>query len=120
MGSIWKIPNSKWKSGFASNRPNEQLHPAIVEKLKNDKVSATIIPGTSKNYNIGSCVYKVDLNSNGRMSYFLIDLSMPMMIEELIKLDRGWDQIEDLNEKQLKEFALQVKLCKGYEIKINT
>ena len=112
VGSIWKIPNYIWNTGFATNKSKDDIHPAIVEKLFKDNLHARIVPGTSKDYNKGKCVYEVDFSNQGKISYFLIRLSMPILIDDFNNLKRGWDRIEDLNEEQLSEFKRQVKICR--------
>ncbi len=113
FGSIWKAPNCIWTTGFAKNVAQSECHPAVVEYMKSDNVSVQLVPGTSVDYNKGSCVFKVDLASNGKLSYFLIKLSMPYSMSSLLKLKRGWDGIQDLSEDQKKDFLWQIKICKG-------
>jgi len=113
IGSIWKAPNNIWTNKFAKNKNPKDVHPSIVEKVKKDGVSVQLAPGTSKEYQKGSCVFKVDLKGNGEYSFFLLKLSMPYLIDDLLKLNRGWNNIEILNEEQLKAFIWQIKICKG-------
>lgn len=113
IGSIWKAPNRIWKTGFASNKTFDGLHPALVEKVNTDKIQVRLVPGTSKDYKKGSCVYIVDLNNCGRKSFFLLKLSMPFLIEDLLDLEKGWDNKYELDEKQLNSFNWQIKICKG-------
>ncbi len=113
VGSIWKAPNRIWNNSFAKNKPAESFHPSIVEKIKNDGISVQLAPGTTKEYQQGSCVFKVDLKGDGIFSFFLLKLSMPYIIEDLLKLERGWNGVESLNENQLKDFKWQIKMCKG-------
>ena len=116
LGSLWAVPNKIWDNGFASNKTDDQMHPAILEKISICKSITYLIPGTSKSYNQGSCVFKLKLNSlqiNAKESYFLIKLSMPFTKEKLLELSQGWDGIEVLNEKQMNDFKLQLKFCKG-------
>ena len=113
VGSIWKAPNSIWKNSFAMNKSPKEIHPSIIEKLKQDGVSVQLTPGTTKEYQKGCCVFKVDLRENGKCSYFLLKLSMPYIIDDLLDLERGWDGIDILNEKQLIDFHWQTKMCKG-------
>jgi hypothetical protein len=44
-------------------------------------------------------------------SYFLISLSMPYLIEDLVQLKRGWYDIDGLNESQKTEFFYQMHEC---------
>lgn len=113
VGSIWNAPNLIWTNGFSKNKKGEGFHPSIVEKIKSDNVSVQIAPGTTKKYLKGSCVYKTDLMGDGKYSYFLLKLSMPYTIDDLLDLNRGWHGINSLSELQLKDFTWQIKICKG-------
>lgn len=115
VGSIWRAPNRIWTSGFAHNQQNnpEGKHPALVEKVKKDKTNVILIPGSSKSYNRGRCVFKTKLVKRTQ-SYFLINLSMTFDIESLCELNRGWNNVDELNEKQLKDFNLQLKICREF------
>ncbi|WP_298286829.1 hypothetical protein [uncultured Lutibacter sp.] len=113
VGSIWKAPNNIWTSNFAKNKNPKDFHPSIVSKVKQDNVSVQLAPGTTKEYQKGSCVFKIDLKVNGKTSYFLLKLSMPFIIDDLLSLDRGWSGIDSLSEKQLQDFEWQNKMCKG-------
>ncbi|MEA3495959.1 MAG: hypothetical protein U9R42_07985 [Bacteroidota bacterium] len=113
IGSIWKAPNNIWTGNFAKNKNPEDFHPSIVEKVKQDGVSVQLAPGTTKEYQKGSCVFKIDLKEDGEYSFFLLKLSMPYIIDDLLNLDRGWNGIDSLNEKQLQDFEWQIKICKG-------
>jgi hypothetical protein len=113
FGSIWKAPNCIWTSGFAHNGAEKGLHPSIVEKVLKDEITVRLVPGTSKNYRTGRCVYVVKMGDDERISHFLIDLSMPYHIDELKKLDRGWNGVDDLNEEQKSRFNLQIMACRG-------
>lgn len=113
IGSIWKAPNNIWTCGFAKNKKPEDFHPSIVEKVKQDGVFVQLAPGTTKEYQKGSSVFKIDLNGNGEYSFFLLKLSMPYIIDDLLNLDRGWNGIDSLNESQLQDFEWQIKICKG-------
>lgn len=113
IGSIWKAPNIIWKNSFAINKSQNGFHPSIVEKIRKDNISVQLVPGTTKEYNKGSCVFKVDLAGDKTFSFFLLKLSMPYIIEDLVKLDRGWNGIDVLNDEQTKDFKWQIKICKG-------
>ena len=113
IGSIWKAPNKIWTGSFAKNKKPEDFHPSIVEKVKQDGVSVQLAPGTTKEYQKGSCVFKIDLNGDGKYSFFLLKLSMPYISDDLLNLDRGWSGIDSLNESQLHNFEWQIKICKG-------
>jgi hypothetical protein len=113
VGSIWKAPNFIWQTGFARNIDGDSFHPAIVERIKADNFSVQLAPGTSVNYNKGSCVYKIDLANDGIITSFLLKLSMPYTINSLLDLERGWNGVDQLDEIRLKEFEWQIKICKG-------
>ena len=111
VGSIWKAPNFIWTTNFARNKDQYGLHPSIVERVRIDRI-ASLAPGTSRK-RIGSCVFKTDLGENGKISYFLLDLSMPITLDQLLEFEKGWNNVEELNEKQLQNFLQQIKFCKG-------
>ena len=116
MGSFWAVPNKIWDNGFASNKDEEAFHPALVERVSPCKTIAQIIPGTSKDYKQGSCVFKIKINQKDPASitsYFLIKLSMPFTKETLLTLNQGWNGVDNLNEMQLEDFKMQLKFCKG-------
>jgi hypothetical protein len=113
MGSIWAAPNSIWSNGFARNKSGEGYHPAIVERVKKDTITAVITPGTSKAYKIGSCVFKIRLSPLSKRSHFLLKLSMPYLVEELEMLQNNWNGVGKLSEKQIKDFQRQITWCKG-------
>lgn len=113
IGSIWKAPNNIWTNSFAKNKIGQGYHPSIVEKQKQDGVSVQLVPGTTKDYQKGSCVFQVDLLNDKNYSFFLLKLSMPYLIDDVMCLARGWNGIEELNEQQLKDFIWQIKICKG-------
>jgi hypothetical protein len=112
-GSIWRAPNQIWSTDFAKNKDGDGLHPSVVEKLRDDGVSAQLAPGSSKDYNIGSCTFKAKIGSAEKTTYFLLKLSMPYIIEDLLSLDRGWSGVDSLTKAQLKDFEWQIKMCKG-------
>ncbi|MBS1631376.1 MAG: hypothetical protein JST10_02270 [Bacteroidetes bacterium] len=114
--SLWAVPNKIWNNGFASNKAGEDLHPALVEKVTPCKTITHIIPGTSKDYKQGSCVFKIKINQKNPASvtsYFLIKLSMPFTKDALVSLRHGWDGVDILNEKQIEDFKMQLKFCRG-------
>lgn len=113
FGSIWKAPNRIWTSGFARGANGEHIHPSIVEKIYKDNVTVTLVPGTSKDYQRGSCVWKADLSVNSRKTYFLLKLSMPYHIDDLKDNERGWDGIDELDNEQKSDFNRQIKFCRG-------
>jgi hypothetical protein len=119
VGSIWAAPNGIWNNSFASNKSETDYHPSLVGKLSTCKTICQIVPGTSKDYRKGSCVFKVRLNSvdpSYPISYFLIDLWMTFSKSDLMALKQGWNGIEQLADKQLKDFKQQIKFCKGIDV----
>lgn len=119
VGSLWSAPNCIWNNSFASNKPKDDFHPALVGRVLSSSSITKIVPGTTKNYRKGSCVYRVTLKSdvNGfPESYFLIDLWMSYSIEDIIKLKRGWNGVSELNDEQLKAFKLQIKICNSIDV----
>jgi hypothetical protein len=114
-GSIWRAPNKIWSSGFAQNESAnpESIHPLVVEKLLPDDVTTIVIPGTSKDYQRGSCVYKVELGGSGIITHFLILLSMPYPANDLMDLERGWHGDDEFAETQQSHFVRQLKFCRG-------
>lgn len=119
VGSIWRAPNNIWDNSFANNKQGTDYHPSIIGKVSDCKMIFNIVPGTSKDYKRGSCVYKVVLNSsdpNCPISYFLIGLWMTYSKSDLAKLKRGWNGIDNLDEQQLRDFKMQIKFCKGINV----
>jgi hypothetical protein len=119
IGSVWVAPNAIWSNSFAPNKSLNDFHPSIVGKLSNCKTNCNIIPGTSKDYSKGTCVFKVKLNTidaNSPISHFLIDLWMSFSKSDLQNLKQGWNGVDNLDENQLKDFKLQIKFCKGIDV----
>lgn len=119
IGSIWAAPNGIWKNSFALNKSENDFHPSLVGKVNEIQGSCKIVPGTSKNYRKGSCVFKVKIDEQDSeciLSYFLIDLWMTFNTKELIKLNHGWNGIEHLSEHAIKEFKMQIKFCHGIDV----
>lgn len=113
VGSIWQAPNRIWNNGFARNKSKIGIHPAVVEKIRQDSFSVQLAPGTRKDYNIGSCVFTTSLKNCEKKTYFLLKLSMPISINELLKLERGWKTQYYLSNSETKELIWQIKMCKG-------
>ena len=113
VGSIWQAPNGIWETGFAQNKNKGNFHPAIIEKIRPDNVTLQLAPGTSKSYNLGSCVFKAKLKKSKKTSYFLLKLSIPYFIDDVLKLKRGWDKTSKLDQTQIEELKMQIKFCKG-------
>lgn len=116
IGSLWAVPNKVWNNGFATKKAGEDLHPALVERVTPCKTITHIIPGTSKDYKQGSCVFKIKIiekDPASITSYFLIKLSMPFTKDTLVSLRQGWNGVDVLNEKQIADFKMQLKFCRG-------
>lgn len=119
VGSIWGVFNGFWSNSFAANKPTHELHPGLVGKVNPNDAFCKLVPGTTKDYRKGSCVYKVCLNTMDPAcptSYFLIDLWMTVNNSDLYKLKRGWDGINDLDKQQLSDFIQQIKFCRGQNV----
>ncbi|MDR0605819.1 MAG: hypothetical protein LBG80_16115 [Bacteroidales bacterium] len=113
MGSIWAVYNGIWNNLFAANKNSYDYHPAVVGKINEDKISCKIIPGTTKDYQKGTGVFKVRLNTYNpdyKITHFLLNLWMTISNKELLKMKRGWNGIETLSETQIKELKLQIKI----------
>lgn len=113
LGTIWAAPNLIWSNGFARNKPGAGYHPAIVERVKKDNIIVTLAPGTSQTDNRGSCVFKTKLTPLSQTSHFLLKLSMPYLIEDLVLLQNNWNGIQKLSENEIKAFKTQITWCKG-------
>ncbi len=111
FGSLWAAPNDIWANGFARNKAGSGFHPALVEKLKKDKITAYIIPGTSQSYNKGPCVFKTRLSPLSKQSHFLLKLSMPYSVEDLEAMQNNWNGVQKLSDKQIKDFEMQIDWC---------
>lgn len=119
IGSIWAAPNKIWTNSFASGKEDSDLHPSLVGKISSCKSNCHLVPGTSKDYRKGSCVYKVKLNTSNStcpLSYFLIDLWMSYSNSDMLKLKNGWCGRKELNNDQLKDFKMQIKFCNGIDV----
>lgn len=115
-GTIWQAPNRIWTTNFAKNKNVEGLHPAMVERMNNDSITAYLTPGTSKEYKQGSCVFRLRLRSHMRQSHFLLKYTMPYLKSDLASLNQGWDGVTILDEEQKKALRWQIKICKGIEV----
>lgn len=119
IGSLWAVPNGIWTNSFAANKSESDFHPAVVGRISECKTNCNIVPGTTKDYRKGSCVYKSKVNSldnNCPLTFFLIDLWMTISKSELLKLKVGWNGIVRFNDDQLRDFKLQIKFCKGINV----
>ncbi len=119
VGSLWTAPNGIGNNSFAANKDKDDCHPTVVGKVNIDNISCRIIPGTTKEYQKGSSVFKVKINPadpNCPLSNFLIKLWMTYNVSDLLKLDRGWNSVDSLKENQIKELKLQIKFCLGINV----
>jgi hypothetical protein len=119
IGSLWTAPNGIWNNSFASNKDKNDCHPTVIGKVNADNISCKIIPGTTKEYQKGSCVFRVKLKSDDYdcpFSHFLIKLWMTYTNSDLLRLKRGWNGIDSLNESQVEGLKLQIKFCTGLDV----
>lgn len=119
IGSLWGVPNGQWTNSFATNKTGGGFHPGLVGMIDAPNKSCRLVPGTSKDYRNGTCVYKVKINPTDpkcQNSYFLIDLWMTYLNGELYKLKRGWDGVDNLSPDQLQDFIRQIKFCRGIDV----
>ncbi len=119
IGSIWAAPNGIWTNSFAANKGETDYHPTVVGKTSSCNTYCQIIPGTTKEYRKGSCVFKIKLNINDlncSYSYFLINLWMTFSKSDLMELKRGWNGVLCLDEQQIVDFKFQIKICWGIDV----
>jgi len=119
IGSLWTVPNGIWNNSFAANKDRDDCHPTVVGKVNTDNVSCRIIPGTTKEYQKGSSVFKVKINPadpNCPTSIFLIKLWMTYNNSNLIQFNRGWSGIDILSNSQIEDLKLQIKFCYGIDV----
>jgi hypothetical protein len=111
VGSIWAAPNNIWNNEFAWNQRHQGYHPAIVAEKKSCNVLITILPGTTSKHDVGVCVYRVMLKPGMKTSYFLFNLAMPYVKDDLLKLERGWSGVDELTSTQLIDFQKKIEYC---------
>ena len=110
IGSIWVAPNGIWNNHFAHNKDKDDFHPSVVGR---------VIPGTSKDYNKGTNVFRVKINPDDPdcpYSHFLIKLRMTYNSKDLTNLQRGWNGIDTLSDSQTEELKLQIKFSLGINV----
>ena len=120
IGSIWVAPNGIWNNHFAHNKDKDDFHPSVIGRVYDENKKCWIIPGTSKEYNKGSNVFKVKIdpeNPECPYSYFLIKLRMTYNSKDLPNLQRGWNGIDTLSDSQIEELKLQIKFSLGINVK---
>ena len=115
VGCLYQVENYHWGDRFASNKPEYDIHPALVINSKPGDNFCKLIPGTSKEQ-LGSCVFKVKLNQSNpddKVSYFLIKKWMSYPNNEVFGFNRGWNGVDELSEGQVIDLKQQIKFCKG-------
>lgn len=119
IGSIWVAPNGIWSNNFAHNKDPEDCHPSVVGRVYDDNKRCWIIPGTSKEYNIGTNVFKVRIDAEDPecpYTHFLIKLRMTYNSKDLLSLKRGWNGIDSLSEQQTNDLKMQIKFSLGVDV----
>lgn len=119
IGSIWVAPNGIWKNGFAKNKNKEDFHPSVVGRVYNENKQCWLIPGTSKEHIIGANVFRVKINQTDPdcpVSYFLLKLKMTYNSKDILKLQRGWNGVDSLDEQQTEELKMHIKFSLGVNV----
>jgi len=118
IGSLWVAPNAIWNNDFAHNKDKDEAHPTVVGQVFSDNIKCRIIPGTTKEYQKGTCVFKVKITNDNDCPYshFLLKLWMSYSFKGLQKLRRGWRSVDSLNEEQVKGLKQQIKFCYGIDV----
>lgn len=119
IGSIWVAPNGIWNNAFAHNKDKDDIHPSVIGRVYDENRKCWLIPGTSKDYNKGTNVYRVKLDPNDPecpYSHFLIKLRMTFNSKDLYNLQRGWNGIDTLSDEQIEDLKLQIKFCLGINV----
>jgi len=109
--TLWRVPNRIWDNGFAPNKKGDALHPGLILQKNPDNISCKIIPGTTKEYNVGKCVFKTRLRPDLRNSYFLIDKRITISNEDILGFQHGWSSVTELNEDQKDGLYRQARVC---------
>lgn len=119
IGSIWVAPNGMWNNQFAHNKDKNDCHPSVIGRVYDNNKKCWIIPGTSKEYNKGTNVFKVKIDPcdpECPYTHFLIKLRMTYNSKDLPKLQRGWNGIETLSDSQIEDLKLQIKFSLGINV----
>jgi hypothetical protein len=119
IGWLFVVPNVIWNNDFAHNKSKDELHPAVVGQVFSDTIRCRIIPGTTKEYQKGTCVFKTKIEPNNPdcpTSHFLINFWMTYLNKDLAKLKRGWNNVDSLNEEQVNILKQQIKFCTGIDV----
>lgn len=93
LGSLWKIKNKTWKSGFASKNDPEGCHPGLVISEAQSKFTYQTAPGTKKPHFKESNIFRVKLDPINRPdleSNFLLYLAEAIHKKEFLKFESGW------------------------------
>ena len=119
IGSIWVAPNGIWNNHFAHNKDKDDFHPSVIGRVYDENKKCWIIPGTSKEYNKGTNVFKVKIdpeNPDCPYSHFLIKLRRTYNSKDLPNLQRGWNGVDTLSDSQIEDLKLQIKFSLGINV----
>ena len=119
IGSIWVAPNGIWNNHFAHNKGKDDFHPSVIGRVYDENKKCWIIPGTSKEYNKGTNVFKVKIdpeNPDCPYSHFLIKLRITYNSKDLPNLQRGWNGVDTLSDSQIEDLKLQIKFSLGINV----
>lgn len=114
LGSIWAMINSFWQRQPMRRKfhPKEEngLHPGLIVRDNFDGFTYQIAPGTTKTYEGGICVYKVNLHPK-KDTHFLMHLSAPVTTDDMEDQKHGWNGVKQLLQWQLQSLLNQYKYC---------
>lgn len=119
IGSLWAAPNGIWNNRFAANKNDTDCHPSVVGRVYDQNTKCWLIPGTTKDYNKGSSVFRVKINpedSECPYTHFLIKLRMVCNSRDILNLYRGWNGVDILNDSQIEDLKLQIKFSLGIDV----
>lgn len=119
IGSLWSAPNKIWNNSFAYNKSKDDFHPSVVGRVYDDNKKCWIIPGTTKEYNKGSNVFRTKIdpsNPDCPYTHFLIKLRMTYNSKDISMLQRGWNGIDSLSDSQIDDLKLQIKFSLGIDV----
>ena len=119
IGSLWVAPNGIWNNSFAHNKDKDDFHPSVIGRIYDEGQKCWLIPGTSKEYNKGTNVFKVKIDTNDPecpYTHFLIKLRMTYNSKDLPNLRRGWNGVDALSDSQIEDLKLQIKFSLGINV----
>lgn len=119
IGSLWGAPNGIWDNSFAHNKAKESTHPSVIGRVYDANKRCWIIPGTTKDYNKGSNVFRTKINPSDPAcpyTHFLIKLRMTYNSRDLFNLQRGWDGVDTLSDSQIHDLKLQIRFSLGLNV----